>query len=109
LSPEIGTAAAIYLRKRVEPVEPDILLQAWHVDEGISALVGGPGRAAAAFTSDVVDAKGIDGAVNGVGVLVREGGTRLRAVQTGYVRTYALTIAGGAVLLLAWFISRAGI
>jgi NADH-quinone oxidoreductase subunit L len=89
-------------------VEPDILLHAWHVDEGISALVGGPGRAAAAFTADVIDKQGIDGAVNGVGVLVREGSTRLRVVQSGYVRTYALGIAGGAVLLLGWFITRAG-
>jgi NADH-quinone oxidoreductase subunit L len=104
----IAVAYAVYIRKRVKAVEPDVLLHAWHVDEGIGAFVGGPGQAAAAFTADVIDEQVIDGAVNGVGVLVREGGARLRVVQTGYVRTYALGIAGGAVLLLGWFISRAG-
>jgi NADH-quinone oxidoreductase subunit L len=104
----IAAAYAVYIRKQVAPVEPDVLLHAWHVDEGIAAFVGGPGTAAAAFTADVVDKQGIDGAVNGIGVLVREGSARLRVVQTGYVRTYALGIAGGAVLLLGWFISRAG-
>jgi NADH-quinone oxidoreductase subunit L len=111
VSAAVGIAGAylVYIRKRVEPVEPEILLRAWRVDETIAAAVGGPGRAAAAFTADVIDKRGIDGAVNGAGVLVREGGSRLRVVQTGYVRTYALGIACGAVLLLGWFISRAGI
>jgi NADH-quinone oxidoreductase subunit L len=105
----IALAYAVYLQKRVEPVEPEILLRAWRVDETIAAAVDGPGRAAAAFAADVIDKKGIDGAVNGAGVLVREGGNRLRVVQSGYLRSYALGIAGGAVLLLAWFVSRAAL
>ena len=105
----IAGAVAVYLQRRVRAVEPDLLLRAWRVDEAISAAVDGPGRAAAAFTADVVDKRGIDGAVNGVGTLVREGGTRLRVVQTGLVRSYALAVAGGAVLLLGWFISRSGL
>ena len=107
----IAGAYLVYLRKRVpaERLEPEILLRAWRIDETISAAMDGPGRAAAAFVADVVDKRGIDGAVNGVGVLVREGGQRLRVVQTSYVRSYALAIAGGAVLLLGWFITRAGL
>ena len=105
----IALAYAVYVQKRVEPVEPEILLRAWRVDETIAAAVDGPGRAAAAFAADVIDKKGIDGAVNGAGVLVREGGNRLRVVQSGYLRSYALGIAGGAVLLLAWFVSRAAL
>jgi len=105
----IVLGALVYVRGRIRPVEPEILLRAWRVDEAIAAAVDGPGRAAATFAADVVDAKGIDGAVNGVGVLVREAGTRLRAVQTGYVRSYALAIAAGAVLLLGWFIVRSGL
>jgi NADH-quinone oxidoreductase subunit L len=105
----IAGAYLVYLRQRAKAIEPDILLRAWRVDETISAAVDGPGRAAAAFAADVVDKRGIDGAVNGIGVLVREGGTRLRAVQTGYVRSYALAIAAGSVLLLGWFITRAGL
>jgi len=102
----IAAAAAIYLQKRVEPREPEILLRGWGYDDAISAAVDGPLRAGATFAADVVDKRGIDGAVNGVAVLVREGGTRLRGVQTGYVRTYALGITVGAVALLAWFVSR---
>ena len=105
----IVLAYLVYLQKRIKPMEPEILLRAWRVDETISAAVGGPGRAAAAFTADVIDKKGIDGAVNGAGWLARQGGTRLRVVQTGYVRSYALAIAGGAILLIAWFVVRSGL
>jgi hypothetical protein len=51
----------------------------------------------------------IDGAVNGAGALARMTGNRLRLTQTGYVRNYALGIAGGAVLALGWFLMRAGL
>ena len=105
----IAAAAAIYLQKRIEPREPDILLRGWGYDDAISAAVDGPLRAGATFAADVVDKKGIDGVVNGVATLVREGGTRLRVVQTGYVRTYAFGIAAGAVALLAWFVSRSSL
>jgi NADH-quinone oxidoreductase subunit L len=105
----IAVAVAVYLQKRIEPKEPDILLRGWGYDDAISAAVDGPLRAGATFAADVVDKKGIDGVVNGVATLVREGGTRLRVVQTGYVRTYAFGIAAGAVALLAWFVSRSSL
>ncbi|HYD08652.1 MAG TPA: NADH-quinone oxidoreductase subunit L, partial [Acidimicrobiales bacterium] len=105
----IAAAVAVYLQKRVEPKEPEILLKGWGYDDAISAAVDGPLRAGATFAADVVDKRGIDGAVNGVATLVRAGGSRLRLVQTGYVRTYALGIAAGAVALLAWFVSRASL
>jgi NADH-quinone oxidoreductase subunit L len=104
----IGLAVAVYLQKRVKAVEPDLLLHAYHYDEGLAALFGGPGTVAAELTSTVVDKAGIDGAVNGIAALVRGGGSRLRVVQTGFVRNYALAIAGGAVLALGWFLLRAG-
>jgi NADH-quinone oxidoreductase subunit L len=102
----IALAAAVYLQKRIAPREPEILLRGWGYDDAISAAVDGPLRAGATFAAEVVDEQGIDGAVNGVATLVREGGQRVRVVQNGYVRSYALGIAGGAVALLAWFVSR---
>ena len=39
--------------------------------------------------------------------LVRDGGERLRKVQTGYVRNYALGMAAGAVVLFAFVVIRA--
>ena len=53
-------------------------------------------------------ATGIDGLVNGAGWLARFVGNKVRVVQTGFVRNYALGIAGGAVLALGWFLVRAG-
>jgi NADH-quinone oxidoreductase subunit L len=104
----ILAAREIYLRHRVpaEKVEPAVFEHAWYVDEGLSAAVDGPVEAvadgAAAF-----DKRGIDGLVNGVAAVVRAGGSRLRVVQTGFVRNYALGVAAGAVLLLAFFVTRA--
>ena len=48
----------------------------------------------------------IDGAVNGVGKLTRGGAVRLRRVQSGYVRGYALMIGLGAVLLIAFVLTQ---
>ena len=53
------------------------------------------------------DATFIDGAVNGVGRLVRTGGGQLRRIQSGLVRSYAAMVAIGAVALIVWFLSRA--
>jgi NADH-quinone oxidoreductase subunit L len=107
----VGLAAAVvvYLQHRVKAVEPDLLLEAYHYDETLARVVGDGGLAAAEAVARVADQAGIDGAVNGLAGLVRQGGERLRVVQTGFVRNYALGIAGGAVLTLGWFLIRAGI
>ena len=47
-----------------------------------------------------VDAKGIDGGVNGLAALIGGTSGRVRRLQTGFVRSYALTMLGGATLLL---------
>ena len=101
----IALAYAIYLRRVREPIEPRILAEGWYYDSSISAFVDRPGRAGfegvAAFDRTVVD-----GAVNGVAGIVRSTGQGLRGLQSGFVRSYALGIAGGAVLLLAYFLSQ---
>ena len=40
---------------------------------------------------------------------MRGGGKGLRVIQTGFVRSYALGVAVGAVALLVYFLTRAGI
>jgi NADH-quinone oxidoreductase subunit L len=47
------------------------------------------------------DNRVIDGAVNGLAALVGGGSGRLKRTQTGFVRTYALSILGGALLVVA--------
>ncbi len=106
----VGIAFAIWLRGRVKEsaVEPEVLRHAWYVDELYRKVIETPGRALANFSAFVVDAKVIDGTVNGVGALVRAGGSRLRTVQSGFVRNYALAVAVGAVAILAYAVARAG-
>jgi NADH-quinone oxidoreductase subunit L len=101
----IAVAYAIYLRRVRPPVEPEILAQGWRYDQAISSFMGGPGRTGFEGTA-TFDRTVVDGAVNGVGALVRRSGGSLRTLQTGFVRNYALGIAVGAVLLLAYFIAQ---
>jgi NADH-quinone oxidoreductase subunit L len=49
----------------------------------------------------------VDGAVNGVGTLVGEASSRGRLLQTGYVRTYALGLTVGAVVVVALLLTKA--
>ncbi|WP_409489903.1 NADH-quinone oxidoreductase subunit L [Amycolatopsis sp. cmx-11-12] len=48
-----------------------------------------------------VDNRGVDGAVNGLAAALGGGSGRLRRLQTGFVRSYALSMLGGTFLLLA--------
>jgi NADH-quinone oxidoreductase subunit L len=48
-----------------------------------------------------LDNKGIDGLVNGAAALLGGTSGRLRRLQTGFVRTYALGMLGGGVLIIA--------
>ena len=47
------------------------------------------------------DSKGIDGAVNGLAAGFGGSSGRLRKLQTGFVRSYALSMMGGAVAVVA--------
>jgi NADH-quinone oxidoreductase subunit L len=101
----VALAVAVYLQKRIKPIEPQLLADGWHYDEAISAFVGGPGRAGFEATA-TFDKTVIDGAVNGVAGAVSGGGRTLRLIQTGFVRSYALGVAIGVVGLLAYFLTR---
>jgi len=47
-----------------------------------------------------VDNRGIDGAISALAAGIGGGSGRLRRVQTGFVRSYALSMFGGAVLVV---------
>ena len=105
----IVAAGAVYLRKRIDlarKIEQPIFAKGWLYDATITAFMGGPGRkafdAVAWFDKTV-----IDGAVNGVATVVREGSAKGRLAQTGYVRNYALGIAFGAVVVVALLLTKA--
>jgi NADH-quinone oxidoreductase subunit L len=101
----LAAAAVVYLRRRVRAVEPEVLAHAWYYDEAVTAFVGGPGRTS--FEAIAwFDAHVVDGAVNGVAAVVRGLGGRLRSVQSGFVRSYALGVTIGVVVVLGYFLTR---
>ena len=53
-----------------------------------------------------VDVRGIDGAVNGTGEIVRLSGRLLRLAQTGSVRAYAASLFLGVVAILGYYLWR---
>ncbi len=101
----IFLAARVYLRHRAKAREPEVLAHAYYYDESVTAFVGGPGTR---FFAGVAwfDAHIIDGAVNGVAHVVAGFGRGLRHVQSGFVRTYALGVATGVVVVLGYFLTR---
>jgi NADH-quinone oxidoreductase subunit L len=99
----VGIAIAVKAWRKtvVRPeLEPAVLRNAWYVDAAYAWAVDKPGRAMAQASADVVDAKVIDGAVNGAGWLVTGAASVLRLAQSGYVRAYAGVMVGGIALVL---------
>ena len=87
-------------------LEPQFLQRVWYWDDFYDLVIGRPGQRLATFCAWVVDARIIDGAVNGVAHLARVTGTAARRLQTGYARNYALGIALGMAMLVAFMLSR---
>jgi NADH-quinone oxidoreductase subunit L len=102
----IAIAWLIYEKRRLPVLDREYFHDGLYIDSSIAALVGGPG-AEVAEGAATVDRVGIDGAVNGVGRGSRWAAARLRVVQTGYVRVYALMVGVGSVLLIAFVLTRA--
>jgi len=98
----IAVSVAVYSKKKLPAVEPALLADGWGYDRTITAFMGGPGRRAfdgVAWADRTI----VDGAVNGVGTVVRRTGGTVRRIQTGAVRTYAAGITVGVLALLIWF------
>ena len=69
-------------------------------DAANEALLMRPGQYATR-TLVYVDNEGVDGAVRGVAALVGGTSGRVRRLQTGFVRSYALSMLGGGALVVA--------
>ena len=82
-----------------------IMLNKYYVDDVYNAFVVWPVvRMSREFLWKFVDVFMIDGAVNGIGLVLRGSASGLRHMQSGYVRTYAGWILLGGVLVIAWFL-----
>ena len=106
----IGVAVALYLRPGVDIVQVRTrlgpayrwALDKFYVDEAYSATIEVPGRYLAEGFADF-DRRGVDGAVNGLGRITAGFASVGRRVQTGFVRSYALAVLAGTVLVAALF------
>ncbi|MBU1320090.1 MAG: NADH-quinone oxidoreductase subunit L [candidate division Zixibacteria bacterium] len=82
-----------------------LIYNKYYVDEIYSAIVIRPIVNLSLFLWKVVDIVLIDGFVNGLASMVKSFSSTTRTIQTGYLRNYALIFLGGAVIVLAFFIS----
>jgi NADH-quinone oxidoreductase subunit L len=89
-------------------LEPNFLRRAWYFDDAVSAAVSGPITLLARAVALVLDRRLVDGAVNGLAGALAASGRVLRKLQSGYLRTYALGIGVGLVVLLAYLSLRSG-
>jgi len=87
-------------------LESAFLQRSWYLNELYDTVIGRPGARLAQFAAAVVDARVIDGAVNGLAGLTRRSGSAVRKLQSGYVRNYALWIVVGIVGLLGFMLTR---
>jgi NADH-quinone oxidoreductase subunit L len=83
-----------------------LLLNAWYVDWLYDRAIVRPLYALCVFLAQVFDLGLVDGLVNGLGRAVVWSSAGLRRLQTGYVVNYALTMLAGAVIFVAYFLSR---
>jgi NADH-quinone oxidoreductase subunit L len=88
-------------RDRLEPF-PRAALGGWYVDRAYDAVVIQPAKTASWITAYVVDARIVDGFFGALAGGVRRLADRGRLVQTGFVRSYALVLFLGAVLILVY-------
>jgi NADH-quinone oxidoreductase subunit L len=107
-----GLAWSMYLRSRVPATAPvgsaltRAARQDLYQDTVNEAVLMRPGQY---LTRSLVyvDNRGVDGAVNGLAALIGGTSGRLRRLQTGFVRSYALSMfAGAAVLVGAMLLVR---
>jgi NADH-quinone oxidoreductase subunit L len=76
-----------------------VLQNKWYVDELYNAIIVRPLKSLSLFFNNVVEKKGIDGIVNGVGKTVNYGSRQLRWLQSGQVGAYVLLMVIGMLIL----------
>ncbi len=84
-----------------------LLLNKYYVDEVYDAAIVQPiYRVSERGLWKVADVGVIDGAVNGTGAFVSGASAVLRRLQTGSMRTYALSVLIGVVMILGYYVWR---
>ncbi len=76
-----------------------VLANKWYVDEIYDAVIVKPAMAIGKYFNNIVEKKGIDGFVNGVGKAVNYGSRQVRLLQSGQVGAYVLMMVLGILIL----------
>jgi NADH-quinone oxidoreductase subunit L len=76
-----------------------VLENKWYVDELYDGIIVKPLQSLAAFFNNILEKKGIDGFVNGVGKAVNYGSRQVRLLQSGHVGSYVLLMVIGILIL----------
>lgn len=76
-----------------------VLQNKWYVDELYQSIIVKPLMSLSAFFNNIIEKKGIDGLVNGVGKAVHYGSRQLRLLQSGQVGLYVLLMVIGMLVL----------
>lgn len=76
-----------------------VISNKWYVDELYNTVIVKPIQSIAAFFTNTVERRGIDGFVNGVGRAVNYGSRQIRLLQTGQVSAYMLMMVLAFLLL----------
>jgi NADH-quinone oxidoreductase subunit L len=108
----IGIAYVLYvarpelpgkLEARLRPLHT-LFANKWYFDEAIDSLVVRPALAIGRFANRVFERVVVDGLVSGTEGTVRSAGGVVRAVQNGFVRSYALLLIAGFAGLALYFL-----
>ena len=99
----ISLAVLSWLTRRIstDRLEPDFLENAMYVDSTYARVVDGIGTSSFQGAADI-DERFVDGTVNTVGKLTMRLGRLIRPAQSGYIRNYAVGVALGALVIVAF-------
>ena len=76
-----------------------ILQNKWYVDELYQAAISNPLKSVSGFFDKIIEKKGIDGLVNGLGKAIGYSSRQLRLIQNGQVGIYVLLMVLGMLVL----------
>ena len=83
-----------------------LLVNKYYVDEIYDACIIQPVKRASIWCWRAFEDGLVDAAVNGAGFFVRSLGGVLRRLQTGYVKSYAVSMLVGALVILLYLTAR---
>ena len=107
-----GLAALVYQvsKDRIELLKEafaplyDLLFHKYYIDELYDLLIVKPTKAIGTFMEERAEKQGIDFAVDEVGFQVKEVSRGISFWQSGRVRTYALNMVAGMVIILLFVV-----